>query len=127
MKTIFLSLTLLFIVVGLSCAALPGVSVVENQTWFIIENAQPQPDESEAKFTIYLSQNILNIKYTKPQDLANSEVIVFDLLGKEVIRKHLESTPLNQIPVPQQNTCFIIRINYAGKVYTKKIISGSNS
>ncbi len=82
------------------------------------------PDDS--KFTIYISDGILFIKCSKPQELANGEVFVFNLLGKEIVRKRLESNDINEISIPMQNTCYIVRINYSGKVYTQKVIPSSN-
>jgi hypothetical protein len=78
------------------------------------------------KFTIYISDGILFIKYAKPQDLTNGEVFVFNLLGKEIVRKRLENNDVNEISIPLQNTCYIVRINYSGKVYTQKVIPSSN-
>jgi hypothetical protein len=80
----------------------------------------------DSKFTLYINDGILFIKYTKPQELVNAEVYVFNLLGKEIARKRLETNDINEIPIPVQNTCYIIRINYSGKVYTQKVIPSSN-
>ena len=79
-------------------------------------------DESESKFTLYIYDGILFIKYTKPQELSKGEVVVFNMLGKEVARKKLETIAINQVAVTKQNTCFIIKITYSSKVYTQKLI-----
>ncbi len=82
--------------------------------------------EEESKFKLYISDGILNIKYDKPNELLNGEVIIYNLLGQEVTRKKLETIVINQISMPSQNTCYIVRINYSGKVYTQKIIVNGN-
>ena len=79
-------------------------------------------DELDAKFTIFVNQKTLNIKYIKPLELINGEVVVYNILGKEVTRKKLENSNLNQVSLPSHNTCYIIRINYSGKVFTQKVI-----
>ena len=83
-------------------------------------------DESETKFNLYISQGILNIKYPVPQELENGEIVIFNMLGQVMIRKKLENSFLNQVNLPTQNSCFIVRINYSGKVFTKKIILSTN-
>lgn len=82
--------------------------------------------EDESKFKLYISEGILNIKYDKPNELLNGEVYIYNLLGQEVSRKKLETIEINQISMPTQNTCYIVRINYSGKVYTQKIIVNGN-
>ncbi|HEX2935714.1 MAG TPA: T9SS type A sorting domain-containing protein [Bacteroidales bacterium] len=82
--------------------------------------------EEESKFKLYISEGILNIKYDKPNELLNGEVYIYNLLGQEVSRKKLETIEINQISMPTQNTCYIVRINYSGKVYTQKIIVNGN-
>jgi len=47
-------------------------------------------------------------------------------LGKEVARKKLVNSDVNEISIPIQNTCYIVRINYSGKVFTQKVIPSSN-
>jgi len=79
-------------------------------------------DNSDNKFVIYINDGILNIKYNKPFELANGEVIVFNLLGQEVIRKKLEITTINQVSLSIQNTCYIVKISYSGKVHTQKVV-----
>jgi hypothetical protein len=76
----------------------------------------------DKKFSIYVNQGYLNIKYNKPQELQNGEVIVYNLLGQEVTRKKLETLYVNQIIIPVQNTCYLVRICYSGKTYTQKVI-----
>jgi hypothetical protein len=78
-------------------------------------------DES-SRFILYIDEGVLNIKYGKPQELVNGEVIVYNILGMEIIRKKLENSTINQVPIPLQNTCYIIKINYSGKVHTQKIV-----
>lgn len=82
--------------------------------------------EEESKFKLYISEGILNIKYDKPNELLNGVVFIYNILGQEVTRKKLETVDINQISMPTQNTCYIIRINYSGKVYTQKIVVNSN-
>ena len=79
-------------------------------------------DNSDNKFVIYINDGILNIKYNKPFELANGEVIVFNLLGQEVTRKKLEITTINQVSLSIQNTCYIVKISYSGKVHTQKVV-----
>ena len=79
------------------------------------------PDEDD-KFTLYINQGTLNIKYEKPVELVNGEVIVFNLLGQEITRKKLENSNLNQITIPVQNTCYLVKISYSGKVHTQKVM-----
>lgn len=88
-------------------------------------NSFSNPEE-ESKFKLYISEGILHIKYNKPNELLNGEVIIYNLLGQEVSRKKLENIDINQISMPTQNTCYIVRINYSGKVYTQKIIVNGN-
>lgn len=82
-------------------------------------------DINDSKFEVYINDGILTIKYNKPAELANGEVIVFNLLGQEVARKRLEVSPINQIPLSVQNTCYIVKISYSGKVHTKKVVPSS--
>jgi len=86
-----------------------------------------EPDSLEGiKFLLYIDQGILNIKYSYPQELENAEIVVFNMLGQVIIRKKLENSNINQVSLPSHNTCYIVRISYAGKIFTKKIISSSN-
>jgi hypothetical protein len=86
-----------------------------------------EPDSiNEIKFKLFMNQGILNITYNYPQELEEAEVVVFNMLGQVIIRKKLENSNINQIMLPSHNTCYIVRISYAGKVYTQKIISTSN-
>ena len=79
-------------------------------------------NDDENKFTLYISQGILNIKYDKPIELINGEVIVYNLLGQELTRKKLENSNLNQITIQVQNTCYLVKISYSGKVHTQKVM-----
>ena len=79
-------------------------------------------DNNDNKFVIYINDGILNIKYNKPFELANGEVIVFNLLGQEVTRKKLEITTINQVYLSVQKTCYIVKISYSGKVHTQKVV-----
>ena len=81
--------------------------------------------DNETKFTLYIDEGTLYIKYPRPQDLLNGEAVIYNLLGQEVARKKLESSNINQIALPLQNTCYIVRINYSGKVYTQKVIASA--
>ena len=99
----------------------PVVSILESEAVKVSLNS-----DDETKFTLYISDGTLYIKYSKPQELVNGEVIVYNLLGKEIVRKKLENTNVNEVSVPVQNTCYIVRLNYGGKVYTKKVIPSSN-
>lgn len=107
-------------------ASKPEKNVLERRTRSIIENAvflsPAPPEDKENKFTLYVSEGILNIKYPKPQDLANGEVIIYNILGKELIRKRLDIDVINQVNLPSKTTCYIVRINYSGKVHTQRII-----
>lgn len=78
--------------------------------------------DDENKFTLYISQGTLNIKYDKPNELINGEVIVYNLLGQEITRKKLENSNLNQISLQVQNTCYLVKISYSGKVHTQKVM-----
>jgi hypothetical protein len=80
------------------------------------------PGTENDKFTIYVQDGYLNIKYGKPQELLNGEVVLYNLLGQEITRKKLEAVTLNQIQLQLQGTCYIVRIVYSGKIYTQKII-----
>ena len=85
------------------------------------------PDtESDVKFTLYFSQGILFIKHPVPQELEEGEVVVFNMLGQVITRKKLENNYINQIPLPNHNTCYIVRISYSGKIFTQKIIASAN-
>jgi hypothetical protein len=79
--------------------------------------------ENENKFTLYITEGTLYIKYSKTQELLNGEAIVYNMLGQEITRKKLETININQVPLSLQNTCYIVRINYSGKVYTQKVIA----
>ncbi len=79
-------------------------------------------NDDENKFTLYISRGILNIKYDKPIELINGEVIVYNLLGQELTRKKLENSNLNQITIQVQNTCYLVKISYSGKVHTQKVM-----
>jgi hypothetical protein len=81
--------------------------------------------DNENKFTLYINEGILYIKYSKPLDLLNGEAVVYNLLGQEVTRKKLENNNINQVTLPLQNTCYIVRINYSGTVYTQKVIASA--
>jgi hypothetical protein len=81
---------------------------------------------TDKKFNIFVSQGFLQIRYYKPLELQNGEVIVYNLLGQEVARKKLEVLAINQIPVTVQNTCYLVRISYSGKVYTQKVFVRGN-
>lgn len=85
------------------------------------------PDSiSDATFILFINQGILNIRYNYPQELDKGEVVVFNMLGQVIIRKKLEISDLNQISLPNHNTCYIVRISYSGKVFTQKVIMSVN-
>jgi hypothetical protein len=103
-----------------------GMKAADNYLSFLSNTSfynfySPTTSESD-KFTLYIQDGYLNIKYGKPQELLNGEVILYNLLGQEITRKKLEALPLNQIQLQLQGTCYIVRIVYSGKVYTQKII-----
>lgn len=82
--------------------------------------------EEENKFTLYINQGTLSIKYNNPIELTNGEVIVYNLLGQEITRKKLENSNLNQVSLSVQNTCYLVKISYSGKVHTQKVMVSSN-
>ncbi len=79
--------------------------------------------DDDSKFTLYINQGTLSIKYSKPSELANGEVVVYNILGQEITRKKLEVSNLNQIAISVQNTCYLVRISYSGKMHTKKVMT----
>ena len=81
--------------------------------------------EEENKFILFINDGMLNIKCNKPGELLNGEVIIYNLLGQEMLRKRLETSILNQVVLPLQNTCYIVKIHYSGNVFTQKIIVNS--
>jgi hypothetical protein len=89
-----------------------------NSTSSILGN----PDDNDSKFVIYITDGILNIKYNKPAELLNGEVIIYNLLGQEIAKKALETVTINQITLSVRNTCYIVKINYSGKVHTQKVV-----
>lgn len=88
--------------------------------------ALPLQLDDENKIILFVNDGILNIKYNKPKDLVNGDVIIYNLLGQEVTRKKLENSPINQITLPSQHTCYIVKIHYSGAVYTQKIVVAAN-
>jgi hypothetical protein len=112
-----------------SASAVPGTSIVEQSaSWGKASSSLSLtlPDNnSDTKFVLYITDGILNIKYGKPQELTNGEVIVYNLLGQEIVRKKLETIPVNQITLSVQNTCYIVKISYSGKIHTQKVIPSS--
>jgi hypothetical protein len=104
--------------------------IMDKQVYSIVESEAASfasiVPEDETKFTLYISDGILFIKYAKPQELVNGEAVIYNLLGKEVARKKLVNSDVNEISIPIQNTCYIVRINYSGKVFTQKVIPSSN-
>ena len=80
-------------------------------------------DDNDNKFIIYINDGALIIKYNKPQELMNGEVVIFNLLGQEITRKKLEINILNQVTLSTQNTCYIVKISYSGKVHTQKVVA----
>jgi hypothetical protein len=126
--------TVVAVLIGLSLQAAnkpkeADFGVMAKQVFSIVEvetvNAATFASDDN-KFTIYISDGTLYIKYAKPQELINGEVFVYNLLGKEITRKRLENNDVNEIPIPVQNTCYIVRISYSGKIYTQKVIPSSN-
>jgi len=79
-------------------------------------------EDNENKFILFIKDGTLTIKYSKPSELINGEVLIFNLLGQEITRKKLESIAINQVNIPIQNTCYIVKINYSGKVHTQKVV-----
>ncbi len=107
---------------------LPEKNVLEQSTSWInstIVELLNADDINDSKFEVYIIDGILTIKYNKPAELVNGEVIVFNLLGQEVARKRLEVSAINQMPLSVQNTCYIVKISYSGKVHTKKVVPSS--
>jgi hypothetical protein len=105
--------------------AIGAINFIVNQAsekFEILSNDPSTPDDNESKFLIYINEGTLNIKYDKPSELTNGEVIVYNLLGQELIRKRLESITLNQVFLTVQNTCYIVKISYSGKVHTQKVV-----
>lgn len=110
-------------------ASMPVNTVVEQSVSWIKASANADlvnPDDNDSKFILYIADGILNIKYNKPFELANGEVIVFNLLGQEITRKRLEISTINQVPLSIQNTCYIVKITYSGKVHTQKVVPSSD-
>ena len=111
-------------------ASLPSNTAVEQSvSWFksSINNDLINPDDnSDSKFILYIADGILNIRYNKPSELANGEVIVYNLLGQEITRKRLEIITINQVPLSVQNTCYIVKITYSGKVHTQKVLPSAD-
>lgn len=133
-KYLHIIFTVIAVSIGLSLQAVnkpkeADFGVMAKQVFSIVEvesvNAASFATD-ENKFTIYISDGILYIKYSKPQELVNGEVFVYNLLGKEIARKRLENNEVNEIAIPIQNTCYIVRISYSGKIYTQKVIPSSN-
>jgi hypothetical protein len=110
-------------------ANLSDHSIMLKSIYSIVEvNAVSFPSgntENENKFTLYITEGTLYIKYPKPQELVNGEAIVYNMLGQEITRKTLENNMVNEITLPLQNTCYIVRINYSGKVHTQKVIASN--
>jgi hypothetical protein len=100
--------------------AIDFAPVYSNFSSFTVIDTTSQLEDK--KFNIYVSQGYLNIKYNKPQELLNGEVIIYNLLGQEVTRKKLETIYINQVSLSVQNTCYLIRISYSGKIHTQKVI-----
>jgi hypothetical protein len=115
LRLIYISFVLAFLTLTLT-PAVAGIFPPYNEAGVF------SAPEEESKFTLYINEGFLNIKYDKPNELANGEVFIYNLLGQEIARKKLETIAINQISIPNQNTCFIVRINYSGKVYTQKIV-----
>jgi len=128
----FLPLFISIIVFTLSqpLSANTKTCIMDKQVYSIVESESASfasiVPEDETKFTLYISDGILVIKYAKPQELVNGEAVIYNLLGKEVARKKLVNSDVNEISIPIQNTCYIVRINYSGKVFTQKVIPSSN-
>lgn len=124
MKKFYYAISVLFFVGSLTIKATPSYTTPlpgqGDQNYYA--PLPPTSDSNENKFVLYVSDGILYIKYNKPQELLNSEAVVYNLLGQEITRKKLENTNLNQISIPQQNTCYIIKISYSGKVHTQKVM-----
>jgi hypothetical protein len=120
----------LFIINMTATASLPGNTVVEQSvSWFksSVNSDLINPDDnSDSKFILYIADGILNIRYNKPSELANGEVIVYNLLGQEITRKRLEIITINQVPLSVQNTCYIVKITYSGKVHTQKVLPSAD-
>jgi hypothetical protein len=121
MRRLFYLLAPIFFLLSIKAEANTSASLlfVNNYNTFSISDTTQLKDK---KFTIFVSQGLLNIKYAKPNELLNGEIIIYNLLGQEVVRKKLEAVPTNQIAIPIQNTCYLIRINYSGKTHTTKVI-----
>jgi hypothetical protein len=102
----------------------PVKTVLEQQSFMFAPSFNTvSPEENDTKFVLYINEGILYIKYGKPQELVNGEVILFNLLGLEITRKKLENIAINQVKIPVQNTCYIVKINYSGKVHTQKVVA----
>ncbi|HEY4787384.1 MAG TPA: T9SS type A sorting domain-containing protein [Bacteroidales bacterium] len=111
-----------------NASVVPVKSILEQtNSFFDIPSTNPgNADDSDSKFVIYIDGSVLNIKYNKPSELANGEVVVFNLLGQILTRKKLENITVNQVPIAVQNTCYIVKITYSGKVHTQKVVPSGN-
>lgn len=130
MRKFYYILSLALFTGSLTLKALPTESVrniLERADFSFLNNSAivNTPDEN-SKFILYVNGGTLYIKYGKPQELVNGEVIVFNLLGQEVARKKLENESTNQIGLPVKNTCYVVKINYSGKVHTQKVVVSNN-
>lgn len=122
------SLRNIFVIAAFTCLAL-GVKANASGEGLFSSNSEKvsfSNPEEESKFKLFISDGILNIKYDKPNELLNGVVFIYNILGQEVTRKKLEPIDINQISMPTQNTCYIVRISYSGKVYTQKIVINGN-
>lgn len=121
MKKFYYSFSVMLIAGSLSINTIGSVhpSFSERNNFY---GATPPPAVDETKFVIYVNDGTLFIKYGKTNELINSEAVVYNILGQEITRKKLEAINLNQISIPVQNTCYIIKISYSGKVHTQKVM-----
>jgi hypothetical protein len=101
----------------------PGNGISDQSDGSSFNTSSLSTEDNENKFILVIKDGTLTIKYNKPAELINGEVLIFNLLGQEITRKKLESNNINQVNIPIQNTCYIVKINYSGKVHTQKVVA----
>jgi hypothetical protein len=104
-------------------ATIPDKSAAERRVSFADKTTNNVTADTSQNFNLYISQNTLNIKCNNPMSLTNGEVVVYNILGKEITRKKLEKANLNLVALPSQVACYIVRITYSNRIYTQKVIS----
>ena len=76
--------------------------------------------EIDNSVSIYSFRNNIYIK-NNTENIIKGEVVVYNILGEEIIRKQINNTTLNKITINKVSGNYIVRVLTNNKIYSEKV------